>query len=73
MDITHKGEVMIEKLKEWASKRGYRVGWGSGSIVDTVKQEISERKSESEINKRFFKHAYKRFEVLIICGVSKSI
>lgn len=45
---------MIDNLKAWASQRGYRVVWGSGSIVDTVKQEISARKSEFEINKRFF-------------------
>ena len=45
---------MVDKLKEWATQRGYRVAWGSGSIVDIVKQEILQRKSESEIDKLFF-------------------
>ena len=45
---------MVGKLKEWASQRGYRVAWGRGSIVDAVKREIADRRSESEIDRHFF-------------------
>jgi len=45
---------MVEKLKEWASQRGYRVAWGSESLVDIVKREIADRRSESEIERQFF-------------------
>ena len=44
---------MVEKLQEWASQRGYRVAWGSGMAVSTVRREIAGR-SESEIDGRFF-------------------
>lgn len=45
---------MAEKLKEWASRRGYRVAWGDASIVDIVKREIADRRSGSEIERNFF-------------------
>lgn len=45
---------MIEKLKEWASQRGYGIAWGSGSIVDIVRKEIADRRTASEIDRRFF-------------------
>ena len=45
---------MVEKLKEWASQRGYRIAWGSESLADIVKREIADRRSESEIERQFF-------------------
>ena len=45
---------MIEKLKGWASRRGYRVAWGPGLTVAGVAQEIAGRRSESQIDERFF-------------------
>ena len=50
---------MVEILKEWASRRGYRVAWGDGSTVDIVKREIAGRRSESEIEGHFFDNELK--------------
>lgn len=45
---------MIEKLQEWAKQRGYKVAWGSKSIVESARGEIMARRSGSEIDKDFF-------------------
>jgi epoxyqueuosine reductase len=50
---------MIEKLLEWASRRGYRVAWGPGSTIAGVTQEIAGRRSGSEINESFFENELK--------------
>jgi len=50
---------MVEKLQEWASQRGYRVAWGSGITVSSVKHEIEDRRSESEIDQHFFEDELK--------------
>ena len=45
---------MVKKLQDWASQRGYRIAWGSGLTVSSVKREIADRRSESEIDRHFF-------------------
>jgi epoxyqueuosine reductase len=47
---------MIEKLQKWAAQRGYRVVWGSGSVVANAQREIEARRSGSEIDEDFFNH-----------------
>ena len=50
---------MIERLQQWAAQRGYRIAWGPGSIVERAQHEIEARKSESEIDGRFYDHELK--------------
>jgi epoxyqueuosine reductase len=54
-----RGVAMIERLQQWAAQRGYRVAWGSGSIVERAQHEMAARKSRSEIDGRFFEHELK--------------
>ncbi len=50
---------MIERLQEWAAQRGYRIAWGSASVVESVRREIEARKSGRELDERFFDHELK--------------
>lgn len=50
---------MMERLQRWASERGYRIAWGSGSIVETVRREIEARRSGAEIDRQFYEHELK--------------
>lgn len=50
---------MIDRLQEWAAQRGYRVAWGSGSVVESVRREIVKRRSGFEFDERFFEHELK--------------
>jgi epoxyqueuosine reductase len=45
---------MAERLMEWADQHGYRIAWGSASVIEDVQREIVDRRSESEIDERFF-------------------
>jgi epoxyqueuosine reductase len=58
---------MMERLQRWAAERGYRIAWGSGSIVEKVRCEIEARRSGSEIDERFYEH-----ELKAIAGGAKS-
>jgi epoxyqueuosine reductase len=53
------GEAMIDRLKEWAAQRGYRIAWGPGSIVEDVQREIVKRRSGFEIDELLFEHELK--------------
>lgn len=64
---------MVDRLREWASQRGYSIAWGSGSIVDAVKREISQRRSSSEIDTTFFDDELKPIMALAPADLKGSI
>lgn len=47
---------MIEKLEKWTKERGYRIAWGSKTIVESVRREIRDRRIASQLDPRFFEH-----------------
>jgi epoxyqueuosine reductase len=47
---------MIERLKAWAAERDYRVAWGPETVVESARREILKRRSDSEIDARFYEH-----------------
>jgi epoxyqueuosine reductase len=53
------GLAMAEKIWDWAANRGYRVAWGPSAVVEDVRRSITERRSGSEIDERFFRHELK--------------
>jgi epoxyqueuosine reductase len=50
---------MIHRLREWAAQQNYQIAWGPVSVVEDVKHEIARRRSEFEIDERFFGHELK--------------
>ncbi len=50
---------MAQKLLEWAAQRSYRVAWGSGEVVESVRREIESRRSGRELNEHLFEHELK--------------
>ncbi len=45
---------MVKTLLEWAAQRGYRIAWGPATLVEDARREISARKSDLEIEAKFF-------------------
>ena len=44
------GESMIERLREWAKRRGYRLAVGPGSLLSEARAEISGRAERGELD-----------------------
>jgi epoxyqueuosine reductase len=64
---------MDEKLLAWAVQRGYRVAWGSISVIDNVRREIEGRRSESEIEERFFERELKSVVSKGACDPARAV
>ncbi|MGE5236808.1 MAG: 4Fe-4S double cluster binding domain-containing protein [Acidobacteriota bacterium] len=45
---------MIERLRQWAQERNYRVAWGPVDVVERARRELLQRRETGELDESFF-------------------